>query len=119
MIHSDNDFATVAFLRVNRAELEEKEKNEQSLQVPALLGETFQEIADEIPDSSLSSLSISSSHANVRLASDVATAALSQQGPWVSITNVQASGNESQTIEDEVTECFHIVSGQTPFSSRR
>ena len=113
MIHSDNDFATVAFLRVNEAELEEKQNEKLSLEVPVLLDEPFQGIADEILEPSLSSLSISPFHASVQLASDVPTATFSQQGPWVSIANVQASGNESQTIEEEVTECFHIVSGQT------
>ena len=121
MIHSDNSFATVAFLRVKKAVLEPKQRvNSFYLPIPSLLDDEFSSIRQSImeeprPIDSISShpigkaMILSSSqdpfHATIRS---------KRLGSWVCIANVQALAENSDadiSLEDEVRECFRILEG--------
>ena len=120
MIHSDSDFATVAYLRVKETRLEGKELEEApTLFVPPLLDEKYLSQLDvdfeDVPD--VETLSPSSSPSN-----NTFPIRSRQVGNWVAVSNVQrTSGSDLSTsisVEEEVKECFQLLSGTLmPLSS--
>ncbi|KAI0677159.1 hypothetical protein C8Q78DRAFT_1065776 [Trametes maxima] len=108
VVHSDNDFASVAYLRVKKATL--VSKNDTSLPgliVPPVLEETFSDIRDAVArsppssgfDNRLDVLKVLSSHSSVHR----------RIGKWVAVANIQresADTYDELTLEDEVKECF-------------
>ncbi|KAF8205097.1 hypothetical protein BJ912DRAFT_940247 [Pholiota molesta] len=113
VIHSDNDFATVAFLRIKSAELEIKSTTAGSAATPPLLDEEHETIRNSISTleknsergSRIVSLSALDFHwPNMKLSSS------RRKGPWVAISNIQITTPETPiTIEEEVSQCFHIL----------
>ncbi|CAL1700874.1 unnamed protein product [Somion occarium] len=112
VIHSDKDFATVAYLRIKIAKLVPKDEAfVQMLPVPPLLEDEFVEMqmaADE-PAGTIPSLAsgkfrpaqLSDSYPNSK-----------RCGRWVTIGNVQRSVSNPDSaidIHEEVRECFHII----------
>ncbi|KAH6915328.1 meiotically up-regulated 71 protein [Coprinopsis sp. MPI-PUGE-AT-0042] len=110
VIHSDNDFATVAYLRVKKGSMEAKETHStlEGLAVPKLLeGEhkdveqallnTMLEVRDwpQLPSFKYSFLESRSNRV----------------GDWISISNVQrsSSSREPISLEAEVEECFKKI----------
>lgn len=112
MVHSDDGFATVAYLRVRKASLVPKPVAVYTVAVPPLLDNKYVTMAVDLN----SHLSLESNvHAS---APDIYDTSLSStsRGPWVSISNIQRSSGSrdafaEMTIEDEVTECFGIMKG--------
>ncbi|KAJ3882965.1 hypothetical protein F5051DRAFT_392889 [Lentinula edodes] len=109
VIHSDNDFATVAYLRIKNARLEPKSTSDAHAQltVPPILDEDFEAVRTSItevePHSFVVHLSESVPHSL-----DFTTATKSN-GKWVAVTNVQIECSADASIEDEITQCFHFL----------
>ncbi|GLB33938.1 putative diphthamide synthase [Lyophyllum shimeji] len=117
VIHSDNDFATVAFLRIKNAILEAKPSSEISfdLRIPPLLDDHSMPLRDAVAASQAGSTSsqipriVGPDHTEV-LSTKVADN--KKLDSWISVSNVERSVQtpiEEISIEDEVTECFHLL----------
>lgn len=124
VIHSDNDFATVAFLRIKNATLERKsEAKSFDIHVPALLEEKFIAVGDAVLQSQNASPSNSSGQifepSNIADLADSFGLGISTKmlDSWVSVTNIQryvADSEKDLSIEDEVRVCFQILQGTFP-----
>lgn len=112
MIHSDNDFASVAYLRIKGARLEEKVATTIDVKPPPLLEDEYVTVYKAVSQSqqahSITSQALIKSfsflHPNASLIRS------RQVGPWVSISNVQ-SPSEGSTLQDEVKTCFKLLIG--------
>jgi diphthine-ammonia ligase len=120
VIHSDNDFATVAFLRVKNAELKSKEALIKTLDVPVppLLEEDFRAVHDTIVQSQESASvgeplkPAGQTEVVEPIDRDVQ---IQKFDSWMSVANIERKlGNPMVeiSIEDEVTVCFLILKGQ-------
>lgn len=114
VIHSDNAFATVAYLRIKDADLIPKEfQNNDFLTVPPLLEERFQSVQDALqaePHTNGSELPPAPG-LEVNTVPDIGCSS-SRVGDWVSVCNVQRQVPETEkeiSLEDEVEECFAIL----------
>ncbi|KAA1466356.1 hypothetical protein DENSPDRAFT_862415 [Dentipellis sp. KUC8613] len=111
VIHSDNDFATVAYMRIKNATLEPKQPQQVEVAVPELLDEEFFALQDSIarsqdvagPSTSLAqSLDASSSWSDFGPRTR-------RIGDWVAVGNIHRNleiGPRDITLEEEVRECF-------------
>jgi diphthine-ammonia ligase len=114
VIHSDNDFATVAFLRVKEARLEDKLSEDQKPPIPPVFDEIFAEIEEKIVSAEFGSL-------EHRTLEEVKSHPLDlsgwipktqERGNWVAIGQVQHNLTNTQvTIEEEFHECFRQLQG--------
>ncbi|OCH92905.1 hypothetical protein OBBRIDRAFT_811409 [Obba rivulosa] len=119
ILHSDNDFATVAYLRIKNAELEEKvESSVVGPTVPPLLSEEFHDIRDAVESSirSLEPIDKDGGEDNIltAVADDVPVCSSKRVGRWVAVANVQhptIAGQSDGYLEDEVRECFLKLEG--------
>ncbi|KAJ3812160.1 hypothetical protein F5876DRAFT_87885 [Lentinula aff. lateritia] len=109
VIHSDNDFATVAYLRIKNARLEPKPSSDAHVQltVPPLLDEDFEVVRSSITEVEPHSI-------DVHLSESVPhslnfTTATKSNGKWVAVTNVEFECSADASIEDEITQCFHLL----------
>lgn len=119
VIHSDSDFATVAYLRVKDAELENKSPTEEyELPIPRHLEERYEELLedeayDEPPN--LDTLSLKEPVPVDSIDSEVIAFPTQSHrvGNWVSVSNIQQTQDSRQTfsIEEEVSACFQILKG--------
>ncbi|KAL1946894.1 hypothetical protein VTO73DRAFT_14998 [Trametes versicolor] len=107
VIHSDSDFATVAYLRIKEATLQSKASPiHQELTVPPLLEEPFSHIRDLLGPSTPSrnpESQASPTHPSFH------TRSHKRIGNWVAVANVQrglTEHPEEVTVEDEVRVCF-------------
>lgn len=125
VIHSDNDFATVAFLRVKHARLEGKSSMPPTIRIPPLLDASYQTI-EEALEQNLKTMTSSDSRrtdtsTSVHVDNDVINGAVSSLDSWVAVSQVQrdASGDDEvkTPIEAEVRECFDILRGKMCFHS--
>ena len=112
MVHSDDGFATVAYLRVRKACLVPKPAAVYTVPVPPLLEDKYAMMAVDL-DSHFSLES--NAHASAPDVYHTSPSSMSR-GPWVSVSNIQRSNGSRNTfpeitIEDEVTECFGIMKG--------
>ncbi|KAI0650350.1 hypothetical protein C8Q79DRAFT_380328 [Trametes meyenii] len=109
IVHSDNDFASVAYLRVKKATLVAKSgASAPVLIVPSVLEETSSDIQDVVARSPPSSGSDNVT-LNVSGALSPRTSVHKRTGKWVAVANVQrdsADSHDELTVEDEVRECF-------------
>ncbi|KIM46059.1 hypothetical protein M413DRAFT_441121 [Hebeloma cylindrosporum] len=113
VIHADNDFATVAFLRIKEAELQKKPPQARIALIPPILDDKYKAIK----------------HAPLHFHPDIETQrpdissqkfchpswsrhAQSYKGSYASVSNVQVdpAAHNNYTIEEEVKKCFHILS---------
>ncbi|KAJ3517961.1 hypothetical protein NLJ89_g148 [Agrocybe chaxingu] len=114
VIHSDNGFASVAFLRIKWAELVSKSLDTTKIVTPPNLEEQFEAVAEAVEisertyptiDSSTDSRPIQEFHHP-----ETRHTASQRLGSWVTVSNVQTKTPQgSLTIEEEVTECFQIL----------
>lgn len=118
MIHSDNSFATVAFLRIKDAVLESKLAKPLSALVPPLLADQYKAVRDAIPSSHdeprTAELPSVGQQALIFNHLTMATSSL-QRNNWVAVSNVQAHSSPSEsnmTLEEEVIKCFQILTGR-------
>lgn len=117
VIHSDNDFATVAYLRIRNAVLIPKEEARTAEpRRPPLLESRFTEVLDKVTESPTSEEPSPSSGGeipdNTNLISEFSTRD-KQIGPWVAIGNVQRTTQGEISVADEVRECLHLLEGAT------
>jgi diphthine-ammonia ligase len=116
VVHADNDFATVAFLRIKNASLDSKDVHYlEDVQVPSLLDNDLLSVRDAVLRSQESTSSI------VVLADpvpnsvfDIPNSSSRRLDSWVAVANVHRELKESLsevTIEDEVKECFQKLQG--------
>lgn len=115
VIHSDNDFATVAYLRIKNASLEPKESAAIDPTVPQLLDDTYDSVrqAAELNSNPEPVLSIPQFKAKEHLL-HLYLQSSHKIGPWVTVTNVESTtilGDTSISLEHEVRECFETLRG--------
>ncbi|KAL1661479.1 hypothetical protein GGF50DRAFT_129469 [Schizophyllum commune] len=117
VIHSDNDFATVAYLRIKSATLEPKPESSAHFEVaiPPLLDEDATDVREaveksqsvDVPRPDGDSLSIESPGT---LPKDIS---VREAEDWVAIGNIQhPSPDASLSLEDEMTACFELLKEQ-------
>ncbi|KAI0959526.1 hypothetical protein AcW1_004327 [Taiwanofungus camphoratus] len=110
VIHSDNDFATVAYLRIKHATLQPKlEGSPPAPIVPPLLSEKFVELSNLISTSLPDKRSLTRSSLGMSWGMEpVATRPSEKQvGQWVSITIVpKTDWGHNISLEEEVRYCF-------------
>jgi diphthine-ammonia ligase len=118
VIHSDNSFASVAFLRIKDAVLESKTAKPLSASVPPLLADQYKAVRDAIlsshDESRMAELPLVDQQGLIFNHSTMATSSL-QRSNWVTVSNVQAHGFPSVsniTFEEEVIKCFQILTGR-------
>ncbi len=115
VIHSDNDFATVAYLRIKDASLEEKTASSSSDPViPPVIDHNFDEVRSAMEESMhISRPALSAPKYNPEDAVLYFSPSSKAAGPWVAITDIhrQLSGPSSLSIEDEVRECIQVLIG--------
>lgn len=116
IIHSDHDFATVAYLRVSEAHLLEKPfPHDLQITMPPLLSKGMENLRIAIDESKPSLSNVKSGAKDdpisIECTSRVTTNRL---GPWVAVTNVQRDTLSPLTlsVEEEVAECFQILQGK-------
>lgn len=122
VIHADNDFATVAFLRIKNATLESKEETDiDDVQVPSLLEDEFLGVRDAVLRSQESLITTDEI---LDLSSVLEPESLQSSSrrleSWVAVSNICLEVKETEnniTIEDEVIECFHKLQGNIHFGS--
>ena len=114
VVHSNNDFATVAYLRINGASLEDKLLPPRKfLHVPPLLSDDFMDLRE----------SLEGFHARLPLerldsassAHLVQTRTMSSRrsGPWFSFTDIEKiTGYSDVSVENEVEQCFDNLRGK-------
>lgn len=111
VIHSDNDFATVAFLRIKKAVLEPKSSSVSlDIRVPLLLDEPFIRVRDAVLESQSNSATSDLVRAEPAQSHEVVKSNTKRLDSWVAVTNVQSESRD-QSVEEEVTACFHILRG--------
>jgi len=120
VIHADNDFATVAFLRIKKAELQRKSHYLRTALIPPILDDKYQAIkhaALHLHTQRSGSLDISSP---IFCHPSWSRSAQSCKGSYASVSNVQVdpAPDSNYTIEEEVKKCFQILSGEQTVTSR-
>jgi diphthine-ammonia ligase len=116
VIHSDNDFATVAFLRIKSAELVPKAPSKlPDIPVPPLLEENFSGVEGTIAQFQ-GSLSAGDAVQQTEVVEPIGMDDRTQKiDNWVSVANIERKLGDPVvdiSLEDEVTECFTILKGQ-------
>ncbi|KAG6821596.1 hypothetical protein H0H93_000105 [Arthromyces matolae] len=112
VIHSDNAFATVAFLRIKNAHLEAKSPlPDFTLKIPDLLDEEFVALRDAVEVT----MPCIRTERPILLPTEepgIGAAGSRRIGPWVSVCDITRDIREpvvALTIEEEVTECFKAL----------
>ena len=113
MVHSDNAFAAVSYLRVKGVTLEGKPESGNDLTVPPLLEPDFTRIrvllrGDHSVDSSIRAVSES-----VTCQSTVQSrgSSGSRRGGWVVVGDVFCEAGQDIPFEEEVAQCFCDLQG--------
>ncbi|KAF9008948.1 hypothetical protein BDQ17DRAFT_1398065 [Cyathus striatus] len=114
VIHSDNDFATVAFLRLKNAVLEKKaDLKDHDIAIPLLLDEQCEQLQESLIANECSKqvLPVLADLNKIQYCVE-APVTCRVNGPWICVSNVECDINsfsQGMSIEDEVRECFRIV----------
>lgn len=117
VIHSDKDFATVAFLRIRRASLEAKREQETDITVPALLDLPYLRVAEYIQaelrnDGQSPGRTQPQIYSNRALDIELMAPNISRYlDNWISVGNIHRDLRDvsDMSLENEVRECFHIL----------
>ncbi len=121
VIHSDNDFATVAYLRVNNASLQLKTQiGHFTLTTPHLLSEPYASIRDDIADCAITLSTPGQKSPGIPIPEPTLPPSIRQIGTWVAVANVQgdfATDSHNLSIEDEVRQCFETLKGIISFGN--
>lgn len=119
VIHSDKNFASVAFLKVKRARLEKKESSTLhtvSVRSPAIMDDVDERVYQSI----LSGKTSLSSSIPVILPIDHEYRAndaflrIRKSGPWVVMSNVEST-IRAVSVEEEVRNCFVNIQGESGY----
>ncbi|KAF9268107.1 hypothetical protein L218DRAFT_984324 [Marasmius fiardii PR-910] len=111
VIHSDNDFATVAFLRIKDACLEPKSGIiSSSLSTPPLLEDEGLRIKNVVEETRKTESAPSQKYPGAAHSMEIATGIRVQKiGQWIAVSNVQVEPIEDNSVEDEVQNCFELL----------
>ena len=114
-MHSDNDFATVAYVRIKNASLVPKECPQAlQLAIPPLFSEPFSDITNITSRFTQIGSAVPSSEEPVSDTLSVSLASTKRMGKWIAIANVQLDESQRKSdlpLEDEVHYCFETVKG--------
>lgn len=116
VIHSDSDFATVAFLRIRRVSLDLKAEQSPDIAVPALLDDPYRHVERDIQarmsndDDSLGRIQ-TPNYPDWALGTRLPVPTSRYMGNWIAIGNVHRESRDTSymPLEDEVRECFHVL----------
>ncbi|KAJ7682662.1 hypothetical protein DFH06DRAFT_1389612 [Mycena polygramma] len=112
VIHSDSDFATVAYLRIKNATLEPKPVLENPVfHVPELLDKKFAPVRDSIVllEHQESPSPILPQSQERRLSDTASTKTRSNKiNSWIAVSNVHST-ESGGSIEEEVKQCFAVL----------
>ena len=114
VIHSDSGFATVAYLRIKGAALEEKSGFEANLAIPPLLEGDFANLQTLLRghhSAVTSSGTVSEPVLVSQFASPSRTPFRSRKGDWVAVGNVHYVTSQAIEFEEEAVQCFHEFEG--------
>lgn len=116
VIHSASDFAPVAYMRVKRARLVDKEPVFfEPILPPSLLAEEFENLhlrlSDVTKDVTGHNQVLETSQKGDLAQYDSIKPSSTRTGSWVSVSNVQVDPNlsEEKSIEKETVDCFQIL----------
>ena len=117
VIHSDNGFAAVSYLRIKGVALEEKPESWNDLAIPSQLEADFARIQALLLDHHSVD---ASTHAACEPPAHQPTTqprgpSHSRRGDWVAVGNVCSWAGQAITFEEEVTQCFRDLQGSTAF----
>ncbi|KAG9084356.1 hypothetical protein FRC07_013661, partial [Ceratobasidium sp. 392] len=108
IVHSDHPFATVAYLEVKDAILEDKpERTPSQPTIPPMLDETalhIQAALSTLEGTQFTSEAVSSASRYITIKPSMRTI-----GPWAYVSNVEADCPPTSSVEDEVVACFKII----------
>ncbi|KAJ7276529.1 hypothetical protein B0H12DRAFT_1085801 [Mycena haematopus] len=116
VIHSDSDFATVAYLRIKNATLQPKHiTGPPVFHVPEVLDETFAQVREDISSlgiqeqSPVKDVPRQLSQPSSRIIGDNVRS--TKLGSWVAVSNVHSNmdAKSGQSIEEEVAQCFAVL----------
>jgi diphthine-ammonia ligase len=122
VIHSDSDFATVAYLRIKSAVLHRKSNATPAVfHVPTSLGERFAPVRDhiatlEVQEEPPSPMKYARSVPNQPSHVADNNTQSKKIGSWIAISNVYSNmdGESGRSIEEEVKQCFAVLQGSHP-----
>ena len=120
VIHSDNDFATVAYLKVKRARLIEKSSS--SLAAFTVASPPVLDDVDEVVHQAVLSTKPGLPPLQVTLPTTNRHQIITnlphvrKTGPWVVISNVEST-SLAASVEEEMRNCFATIQGATEYFS--
>ena len=112
-IHSDSDFATVAFLRIRRVSLDPKAEQSPDVAIPALLDHPYRRVEEDLQarltedDHSLGRVQ-TINHPDWVLGTVPTSKCM---GNWIAIGSIhrETRGTSDMSLDDEIRECFNIL----------
>lgn len=115
MIHSDNGFASVSYLRIKGASLEGKSERRGDLALPPLLEANFARIQTLLRDRHPTDHSIHavSEHVTRQPAAPPRGLSSSRRGDWVAVGNIHCVTTQITTFQEEVMQCFRELQGSS------
>jgi diphthine-ammonia ligase len=116
VVHSDNGFASVSYLRIKGATLEKKSDLRGDLIIPPLLEADFSRIQTLMRGHQSHHSTDTPIHAVSEPVTGRPTApprgpSHSRRGNWVAVGNVHCVTNQATTFEEEVVQCFRKLQG--------
>lgn len=115
VIHSDNGFATVAYLRIKKAKLEDKLNKSPEPIIPTLLDAHFVELEEKLSQAGtvgVISGTIDAVVSEMPSEPSIQAPTHHERHHWVAIGQVQCRTLQNNlTIEEEVHECFQQLQG--------
>ncbi|KAH9179854.1 hypothetical protein EDB89DRAFT_1923539 [Lactarius sanguifluus] len=117
VIHSDSDFATVAFLRIRRVSLDPKTEQSPDVAVPALLDHPYRRVEKDIQarmstddDDGLGQAQ-TPNYPDWALGTLLPVPTARRMENWIAIGNVHrvSLDTSDMPLEDEIRECFHLL----------
>jgi diphthine-ammonia ligase len=116
VIHSDSDFATVAFLRFRRVSLDLKAEQFPDAAVPALLDYSYRHVEKDIQarmvdDNDSLGRAQTPNYPDWASGTQLQAPTSRYMENWIAIGNVHREFRDASDIplEDEIRECFHIL----------
>ncbi|KAI9466868.1 hypothetical protein BJY52DRAFT_1110889 [Lactarius psammicola] len=117
VIHSDSDFATVAFLRIRRVSLDPKTEQSPEIAVPALLDYPYRRVEEDVhvrmsdDNDNRPGRTQTPSYPDWALGTQQLPATSRRMENWIAIGNVHRESRDTSDmpLEDEIRECFHVL----------
>lgn len=129
VIHSDNDFATVAYLRIKEAGLDEKESSSYpTMRLPPLLSEPYEDIIRVLQSTDATTPFFDENEMHIpntltpnedrQLQSPIGCELPPNSmtlGHWVVTSSLRKLSTQALTIPEEVRHCFSLLQGISPY----